>query len=264
MDMEIYSTNADDNEDYEDYEETVGPKTRLTTVTPEQLRTRAGELQKELDDCKNRFNALEQRIKKLGCIIGFGMAILFLVLIGVLIFFMITSGHKLSAQEIKISECDTKIAVQDTKIREQDTKIKTQDTKIYQHSHFCGYQNDWFNKNGQVITYDKLLLQQNNVGSSFSKEEGKFTAGIDGVYHVDFNVGYMYTHVNDYENVDIYLRHNEKKLVESQLATKTSKNYYEIGGRSMLVKMAKGDRLDIYGFKISDIQQVTFCVGLQK
>ena len=213
------------------------------------------------------------------------MAIIFIGLTLAVVYSMIKHKGKISEYDGKISTYDEKISTYDGKISSYDEKISKYDGKISTYdekistlenklssmkkkSSFCAYQDDWYDgKNGIVITYDRLLLEENDVpGSSFNTKEGIFTAGIDGTYHVDLRIGYMFTYmVRVFWQVFLAMKLKfTSGTIESKLYTKTSKDYHEIGGRNMMVKLEKGDTLDVFGQKIGDILCVTFCISLSK
>ena len=77
------------------------PKDGITAVKMmimnDEFRTRASELQKEVDQHRKRFQAFELRVK----ILGFGIAILFFGFVLAVLYSTITNGGKISLLEEK-------------------------------------------------------------------------------------------------------------------------------------------------------------------
>jgi len=133
-------------------------------------------------------------------------------------------------------------------------------------SAYCAYQDEWENENAE-ITYDKLTLEENTVpGAMLSTTTGKFTAGASGLYHV---VASMTMVSNVWNANDVFFRLNNINLEESHMNSyvydhENPFKHYEMGGRSMMIKMSKGDTLSLYTSNCYYLDYITFCVNYMK
>ena len=63
-------------------------------------------------------------------------------------------------------------------------------SEIAMSSSYCGFQSGVTSTG--TITYESLLFESNNIkGASFNKDSGRYTAGVEGNYRVDLNIGDM-------------------------------------------------------------------------
>ena len=116
-----------------------------------------------------------------------------------------------------------------------------------------------------MITYDKLTVEKNTVpGAMLSTTTGKFTAGASGLYHV---VASMQMLSALGEPDDVFFRLNNDNLKESYMLSYnfdwengSPYTHFEVGGRSMMIEMSKGDTLSLYTARVYYLQYITFCV----
>ena len=118
----------------------------------------------------------------------------------------------------------------------------------------CGFQVSTTTRRA-VIRYSKALqplTQSPDSGHSF--RSGTFKAGFSGVYSVSW--GLLPDHIGRGESkVLIYPRKNRRRILDD--------DHGEQGGRTVLVRLDKGNTLDLYCSDCrAKVWDITFCVSL--
>jgi len=130
----------------------------------------------------------------------------------------------------------------------------------------CGYQ-DTVSSAGVVITYDKTMINYNNLGSNgLDIATGQFTSPVEGVYIITYS---MMNDAGYNENtVDVYIRLNGNYITESvvlSLYSGSSGRVYENFGKDLTIYLNKGETLDLYWEQGNGyLYHITLCVTLAR
>jgi len=165
------------------------------------------------------------------------------------------SKHDLLERELKIKD-DMIKDMNETFGKE----LKTKDPPA-PYSFFCGYK-DLTAIHSATITYDSLLYSSTNIpdDATMDVETGIFTSGWGGTYTVTWS---LYDHGNSNQRVDLYLRKNEEMIPESQYFSINSPSGYDQGGRSLLLRLERGETLDLWCKDCSaQAMKIIFCVTM--
>jgi len=115
---------------------------------------------------------------------------------------------------------------------------------------YCAYQDDWGTSNA-VITYDRLTVEKNTVpGAMLSTTTGEFTAGASGLYNVMASMTMVSADRDNY----LFFRLNNENLKESRMNSFNWQQHFEMGGRSMMIEMSKGDTLSLYAAQLYQLR----------
>ena len=115
-----------------------------------------------------------------------------------------------------------------------------------------------------MITYDKLTVEKNTFpGAMLSTTTGEFTAGASGLYHVV--AGMRMVSYSGHSDI-LFFRLNNVNLEESQMVSGNDNfnHMYDMGGKSMMIEMSKGDTLSLYTTDVYEVYYITFCVNYMK
>merc|ERR1719219_1371520 len=172
-----------------------------------------------------------------------------------------------------ISDYETSINGLTNKTEENEKLIRTVQNLPF--GYFCGYKKN-FSKAanatgpiGEVITYDKLLyshhrgLQGDSPGININT--GKFVSGLSGTWRVDFS---LRTWPEPGDDINIHLVKNteiEATWFKSYRSSAASGRDGNTGGRSLLVKLNRGDQLYLRATLMQDpAYNIIFCVSLEQ
>merc|ERR1712215_12337 len=165
------------------------------------------------------------------------------------------SKHDLLERELKIKD-DMMKNMNETFGKE--LKIKDPPAP---YAFFCGYK-DLTAIHSATITYDSLLYSSTNIpdDATMDVETGIFTSGWGGTYTVTWS---LYDHGNSKQRVALYLRKNEEMIPESQYFSINSPSGYDQGGRSLLLRLERGETLDLWCKDCSaQAMKIIFCVTM--
>jgi len=131
--------------------------------------------------------------------------------------------------------------------------------------HACGSHYDTLHISSKAIPYESLLYSSTNTeGGGLDISTGIFSSPWPGSYTVTWGL-IAYGGAGEHF-VDIYLRKNGKKVQESHHTSHydgPSGSARDIGGRTLVLYLVRGDTLDLYCQDCSDgIYYTTFCVSL--
>merc|ERR1712179_283143 len=133
--------------------------------------------------------------------------------------------------------------------------------KLSQRGAYCGLRKwGWYTANS-VIKYDKLMLSEGKAGFLVSRT-GVWTTRVPGLYQINWSlINHLYK--KPFEN-KIYLYRNGKEIVESVHDSYSERIISEMGGRTMLLRLAARDTLTLRtGKKFKgDARRIHFCVML--
>lgn len=126
-------------------------------------------------------------------------------------------------------------------------------------SSHCGYQKEHSLANS-LIVYSSLLV---DVGLG-SLREGVWRSGVSGLYSINYS---MYNSLDPGEWNHIFLYRNGLKMVESEHESGHSRDgrgyVYDMGGRTMVLKLSQGDTLELQSLTHTGRSfDITFCVTL--
>ena len=130
----------------------------------------------------------------------------------------------------------------------------------------CGYSSN-SKATSQIISYTKLLYSSTNVeGAGLDISLGVFTSGHPGTYTATWSLS-AWNDAGD-SRVFIYLRKNGTNIEESQHYTHytgASGVADDVGGRTLIVHLGRGDTLDLFCDDCSAyVNFITFCVTLSQ
>lgn len=126
-------------------------------------------------------------------------------------------------------------------------------------SSHCGYQKEHSRANS-LIVYSSLLV---DVGVG-SLSKGVWRSGVAGLYSINYS---MYNSLDPGEWNHIFLFRNGLKMVESEHESGHSRDgrgyVYDMGGRTMVLKLSQGDTLELRSLTHTGRSfDITFCVTL--
>merc|ERR1711915_1253 len=140
------------------------------------------------------------------------------------------------------------------------------------HYHICVYKHAT-NVNARMVSFDRVFYfdcnlcddDDYNVHANFNLDDGVYTNGWPGTYTVTWDVrasnGYQGS-----KTIIIYLRKNGIDIPESEIFTYysgPSGRAYDQGGRTMILRLNKGDTLGLYCQSCEgNISYITFCITL--
>merc|ERR1711936_378183 len=132
-------------------------------------------------------------------------------------------------------------------------------------SFFCGYKRDT-SISSATITYDSLLYSYTSTPDTASLDivTGIFTSGWGGTYTVTWSLG-AWNGAGDHA-VGVYLRKNGDTITESLHESSyrgPSGGVTDQGGRTLLVRLERGDTLDLWCEDCSaHVYDTTFCITM--
>ena len=130
----------------------------------------------------------------------------------------------------------------------------------------CGYSSN-SKATSQIISYTKLLYSSTNIeGAGLDIFTGVFTSGHPGTYTATWSLS-AWNDAGD-SRVFIYLRKNGENIEESQHYTHYTGDSGvadDVGGRTLIVHLDRGDTLDLFCDDCSAyVNFITFCVTLSQ
>merc|ERR1712179_87859 len=165
------------------------------------------------------------------------------------------------AKEVKALKNNT---VKKTELQENMDRLSENSArldKLSQRGAYCGLRKwGWYTANS-VIKYDKLMLSEGKAGFLVSRT-GVWTTRVPGLYQINWSlINHLYK--KPFEN-KIYLYRNGKEIVESVHDSYSERIISEMGGRTMLLRLAARDTLTLRtGKKFKgDARRIHFCVML--
>eukprot|EP00092_Neocalanus_flemingeri_P056340 GFUD01066767.1.p1 GENE.GFUD01066767.1~~GFUD01066767.1.p1 ORF type:complete len:153 (-),score=27.67 GFUD01066767.1:101-559(-) len=128
-------------------------------------------------------------------------------------------------------------------------------------SYHCSVSKGWITTVQGPVTYDTVPLSSGP--GCISSSTGEYSAPNDGIYTLTYS---LQANNNEGENgVAVWMRRNQRQLIGTahySIYTGPSGYVDDQGGRTMLVQLTAGDKVDVYCQDCSAaIIDVSFCIS---
>merc|ERR1712179_663258 len=141
------------------------------------------------------------------------------------------------------------------------TELQENMDRLSQRGAYCGYQEIWSTARS-VIKYSKLMLSEGDAGA-LVPDTGVFRASEQGLFQINWS---LFNKLKGSDDNMIYLYRNGKRIYESMHNShfpSSSSVIKEMGGRTMLLRLAAGDTLTLRtGWFQGVARRIQFCVML--
>jgi len=145
------------------------------------------------------------------------------------------------------------------------TELQENMDRLSQRGAYCGYQEIWSTASS-VIKYSKLMLSEGDAGA-LVPDTGVFRASEQGLFQINWS---LFNKLKGGDDNYIYLYRNGKMIWESlhgsfiDKTTSSKRVIAEMGGRTMLLRLAAGDTLTLRtsGTFHGEARRIQFCVML--